>query len=169
MDEDHTSRGYGFITYDAPEDAQSAIVMLQENETNVDCVAVPFKPKDRSDVRKIANNLYVKNYPDSWTDEKLKEVFSAYGTINNLTQKDHDNGKFAFICYLAEDPNDHEYGPVCAYKAMNELHGKDFEDKKLYVQPALNSAKRAEQKLRETIKYKNSKKRCNLYVKNIDP
>jgi hypothetical protein len=28
MDEDHSSRGYGFITYDAPEDAQAAIVML---------------------------------------------------------------------------------------------------------------------------------------------
>jgi len=41
--------------------------------------------------------------------------------------------------------------------------------KKLYVQPALNLCKRQEQKLRETIKYKNSKKRCNLYVKNFDP
>jgi len=30
-------------------------------------------------------------------------------------------------------------------------------------------SKRNEQKLRETIKYKNSKKRCNLYVKNFDP
>jgi polyadenylate-binding protein len=130
---------------------------------------VPFKPKDRSDVRRIANNLYVKNYPDSWTDEKLKEMFSAYGTISNIHQIAHDNGKFAFVCFLSADPNDHEYGPQCAYKAMQELHGKDFEDKKLYVAPALNSAKRAEQKLRETIKYKNSKKRCNLYVKNIDP
>lgn len=28
MDEGHTSRGYGFITYDSPEDAQAAISML---------------------------------------------------------------------------------------------------------------------------------------------
>jgi len=168
MDEDHTSRGYGFITYENPEDAALATKMLQENEENQDCVAVAFKPKDRSDVRRIANNLYVKNYPESWTEEKLREVFTAFGQISMVKEMNHPNGKFAFICFMASDPNDHEYGPKCAYSAISKLHGEVFEEKKLYVQPALNQAKRAEQKLRETIKYKNSKKRCNLYIKNIE-
>jgi len=168
MDEDHTSRGYGFITYENPEDAALATKMLQESEENADCVAVAFKPKDRSDVRRIANNLYVKNYPESWTEEKLREVFAAFGQISMVKEMNHPNGKFAFICFMAVDPNDHEYGPKCAYAAINKLHGEVFEEKKLYVQPALNQAKRAEQKLRETIKYKNSKKRCNLYIKNIE-
>jgi len=47
LDEDHSSRGYGFITYDCPEDAQMAIQMLQESESRADCVAVHYKPKDR--------------------------------------------------------------------------------------------------------------------------
>jgi len=71
---------------------------------------------------------------------------------------------------MSTDPNDHEYGPKHAYYAMSELNGKDMEEgRKLYVSAALSSSKRSEQKLRETIKYKNSKKRCNLYVKNFDP
>merc|ERR1711957_770065 len=45
MDEDHTSRGYGFITYENPEDAALATKMLQENEENQDCVAVAFTPR----------------------------------------------------------------------------------------------------------------------------
>ena len=53
---------------------------------------------------------------------------------------------------------------------MQELNGRDMGNgKKLYVQPALSRFKREEQKVRETIKYKNSKKRCNLYVKNFLP
>ena len=119
-------------------------------------------------MRRIANNLYVKNYPESWTEEKLREMFTSFGQISMVKEMNHPNGKFAFICFMAVDPNDHEYGPKCAYAAISKLHGEVFDEKKLYVQPALNQAKRAEQKLRETIKYKNSKKRCNLYIKNID-
>lgn len=168
MDEDHTSRGYGFITYDNPEDAQHAVEMLQESEQNQDCVAVPYKPKDRSDVRRHANNLYVKNYPDNYSDEDLINLFKDFGRIESLTQINHDNGRFAFVCFLSEDKNDHEYGPKCAHYALTQLNGQDMgDDRKLYVSAALSKFKREEQKVRETIKYKNSKKRCNLYVKNF--
>merc|ERR1712160_69256 len=37
------------------------------------------------------------------------------------------------------------------------------------VKPALAASQRKTELIRETIKYKNSKKRCNLYVKNFDP
>ena len=37
--------------------------------------------------------------------------------------------------------------------------------KKLYVTEALKRTEREAERRRETIKYKNSKKRCNLYVK----
>jgi len=172
MDEDHTSRGYGFITYENPEDATLAVQMLAEKEGVVDqdCIAIAYKPKDRADVRRIANNLYVKNYPDSWTDENLKALFEPFGNIASIVQKPHQNGRFAFVCFMSTDPNDHEYGPKHAYYALTELNGKEIEEgKKLYVSAALSQSKRQEQKLRETIKYKNSKKRCNLYVKNFDP
>jgi polyadenylate-binding protein len=73
------------------------------------------------------------------------------------------------VCFVPEDKNDHQYGPESASKAIEALNGKDMGDgKTLYVKPALSASKRKEELLRETIKYKNSKKRCNLYVKNFD-
>jgi RNA recognition motif-containing protein len=38
---------------------------------------------------------------------------------------------------------------------------------KLYVRHFLNKVQREQEKFQETIRYKNSKKRCNLYVKNF--
>jgi len=40
-------------------------------------------------------------------------------------------------------------------------------DMKLYVRHAVKKRDRSIEKIKETIKYKNSKKRCNLYVKNF--
>jgi polyadenylate-binding protein len=71
---------------------------------------------------------------------------------------------------MSEDKNDHQYGPEKAFEAIEALNGRDMGDgKQLYVKPALAASKRKEELLRETIKYKNSKKRCNLYVKNFEP
>lgn len=38
---------------------------------------------------------------------------------------------------------------------------------KLYVRAAMKAKDREIEKTRETLKYKTSKKRCNLYVKNF--
>jgi len=82
-------------------------------------------------------------------------------------------GNYAFICYGAEDKNDREYGPQCAERAVLELHNADevlgipLQDKKFYVKEALKKPEREAERRRETMKYKNSKKRCNLYVKGF--
>jgi len=38
-----------------------------------DLIAVPYNPKVK---KEGGNNIYVKNFPETWTDEKLREVFS---------------------------------------------------------------------------------------------
>jgi len=48
------------------------------------------------------------------------------------------------------------------------INGQQLPDnKKLYVKEALKKTDREAERLRETIKYKSSKKRCNLYVKGF--
>lgn len=49
----------------------------------------------------------------------------------------------------------------------SEVNGVKLVDKKLYVKEALKKRDREAERLRETIKYKSSKKRCNLYVKGF--
>lgn len=81
-----------------------------------------------------------------------------------------DMGLFGFVCY--EDPADKNHGSEAVGKAVEALNGKDMGEKdgkavKLYVREFLAKDQRNQEKFQEMIRYKNSKKRCNLYVKNF--
>jgi polyadenylate-binding protein len=47
------------------------------------------------------------------------------------------------------------------------MNNKEIDGKNLYVTAALKKSEREKELQHETLKYKNSKKRCNLYVKNF--
>ena len=77
---------------------------------------------------------------------------------------------FAFVCFESPDPNDKEHGIKAAMDAVQNLHGKIIDDHHtLYVKEALKKAERELKKKKEMLRYKKSKKRCNLYVKNFPP
>lgn len=116
----------------------------------------------------LINNVYVKNIPLDWTDDQVKNLFQEFGTIKSLVLRKNDIGQFGFVCY--DDPNqsDFRYGPRCAARAIESLNNKDIsEDHKLYVRYAMKRADREVEKKRDALKYKTSKKRCNLFVKNF--
>jgi RNA recognition motif-containing protein len=116
----------------------------------------------------LNNNVYVKNIPLDKTDAEIKTMFSAYGNIKSLVLLKHEIGQYGFVCY--DDPKgvNKEYGPECAAKAIEALNGKEMGgDLKLYVRHAMKKADRELEKKRDTLRYKTSKKRCNLYVKNF--
>lgn len=71
------------------------------------------------------------------------------------------------IAYFSEDKEDRLSGPAAALKACDDLNGKEIGGKKIYVKPFLSTEARKQEILRDAIKYKNSKKKCNLFVKNI--
>jgi len=52
-------------------------------------------------------------------------------------------------------------------RAVLELNGKQIDGQELYVKEALKKEERQIEKTKEMLRYKNSKKRCNLYVKNF--
>lgn len=130
---------------------------------------VKFAPKSKADLRKVNNNIYVKNLPDEWADEDLRKQFSKFGLIQSTFLSKSAQGPFAFICFGSENLSDREYGPRCATKAIESMNGKVFGDKTLFVGPALKKSEREKELAHETYKYRSSKKRCNLYVKNFAP
>ena len=67
LNEDHSSRGYGFICFDTEEAAESAVEGSKEEELR----ALIFQPKDRRDARKLVNNVYIKNIPSGMTQEEV--------------------------------------------------------------------------------------------------
>ena len=78
-----------------------------------------------------------------------------------------EESKFAFICY--NDPDNHEYGPKCAAEAVQNEHEKTYDGNTFYVKEALKKSDREVEKRKEQLRFKNSKKRCNLYVKKKLP
>jgi polyadenylate-binding protein len=120
-------------------------------------------------MRRAFNNIYVKNFPATWTKEQLEKIFGQYGHILSTHVINNEKGSFAFICYGDPNNKDREYGPKAAMTAVAELNGKTFEGQELYVKEALKKEERQMEKTKEMLRYKNSKKRCNLYVKNFPP
>ena len=170
LNSDHTSRGYGFVCFQEETAAKLALAACNEAEENQ---AIKYQPRDKRDFRRIYNNIYAKNFPQGFTEADVRTLFEKYGRIESLKYEVNEKGSYAFICYNAEDKSDREYGPKCAEAAVNELHNADeingiqLGEKKLYVKEALKKGDREAERIRETIKYKNSKKRCNLYVKGF--
>lgn len=127
-----------------------------------------FEPKDRRQFRKLINNVYVKNIPLTYTDAQIKDMFQAFGNIKSLVLMKNNIGQYGFVCYDDPEGKNKEYGPECAQKAIDGLSGKEMgDDLKLYVRHAMKKSDREIEKKRDTLRYKTSKKRCNLYVKNF--
>ena len=170
LNSDHSSRKYGFVCFQEPAAASAALEAQQNADSNQ---AIKYQPRDKRDFRKIYNNIYAKNFPPDWGEAEVRELFSQYGRIESLHFGRNERGAYAFVCFDSEDRSDREYGPKCAENAVQALNGQDqvngikLVDKKLYVKEALKKRDREAERLRETIKYKSSKKRCNLYVKGF--
>ena len=79
----------------------------------------------------MSKKLYVGNLPFSYTSEKLKELFSPYGAIEEaiiVTFKDSGRSKgFGFVT-LTEDTQ--------AEKAKQDLQNKEVDGRKLFVNDA---------------------------------
>ncbi|RZC04020.1 Polyadenylate-binding protein 8 isoform B [Glycine soja] len=142
-DGDGKSKCFGFVNFENADDAARAVEAL--NGKNFDdkewYVGKAQKKSERENelkqrfeqsMKEAADkyqgaNLYVKNLDDSIGDEKLKELFSPFGTITS--------------CKVMRDPNGLSRGsgfvafstPEEASRALLEMNGKMVVSKPLYV------------------------------------
>lgn len=171
-DEHSSSKGYGFVHFETEEAARSAIEKVNGMLLNGKKVFVGrfMSRKERleilGDKAKKFTNVYIKNIPDQWDDQKLIDMFENYGKIVSARVMAADDGKmkgFGFVSY-----EDHE----AAAKAVDDLNGSELEGKVVYVGRAQKKAERqAELKDKfERIKLEriNRYQGVNLYVKNLD-
>ncbi|CDW85840.1 polyadenylate-binding protein [Stylonychia lemnae] len=175
---DHKSNGYGYVLFKSQELVEKALKLQEEGLIN-EMLITRYQPKDRRDMRKAFNNIYIKNIPAEWKEENLRQLFSKYGHITSLAliqaqipgQPEGTTAPIAFIAFgdPAEKDKDPEIGIKSANTAVNDLHDVVFDGQKLYVQRAMGKEEREQEKKREQLRFKKSKQRCNLYVKNFPP
>jgi len=167
--EKNKSRKYGFASFASKEAAQK---VLERSESEKHVMFHEYNPKSRAEMRKVFNNIIVKGFqqdeakiedPAYLDDRKayLTKIFEKFGKLQsvfvqkvNSTKPDVPNRLLAFVCY--ENPD-------TAAKAVEELHEKEIDGQKLYVSEALKK----QQLAKEIFKFKNAKKRCNLFVKGF--
>lgn len=153
--EDGKSKCFGFVNFESPDDAARAIDEL--NGKNFDGKEwyvgkalkkhereIEFKGRNEPGNKEIVNkheglNLFLKNVDDSIGDEKLKELFSVFGTITSCKIMRDPNGVSkgsGFVAFsTAED----------AYRALLEMNGKLIGGKPLYVAIAQRKEERRAQ------------------------
>ncbi|EFA11220.1 polyadenylate-binding protein 1 isoform X2 [Tribolium castaneum] len=141
--DDGKSKGFGFVAFESPEAAETAVEALNGKEI------IDGKPlyvgraqkkaerqqelKRRFEALKMERlnryqgvNLYVKNLDDTIDDERLRKEFSPFGTITSakVMMEDNRSKGFGFVCFSS---------PEEATKAVTEMNGRIVGSKPLYV------------------------------------
>jgi len=173
QDETGSSKGYGFVHFETEEAANKSIdkvngMLLNGKKVYVGkFISRKDREKEMGEKAKHFTNVYVKNFGEDMTDDKLKEMFEKYGTITSHKVMSKDDGKsrgFGFVAF--EDP-------AAADRAVAELNGKELPDGKImYVGRAQKKAERQTELKRKFEQLKierlNRYQGVNLYVKNLD-
>ncbi|KAH0438979.1 hypothetical protein IEQ34_025989 [Dendrobium chrysotoxum] len=129
------SRGFGFVNYEHHDAAQNAVTELHDMDFHGQklFVARAQKKTEREEElrrsyeaaknEKLSKfegvNLYLKNIPEEFDDERLREEFAPFGTITSCKIMRAPSGisrGFGFVCYSAPDE---------ANKAVAEMNGKN--------------------------------------------
>uniref|UniRef100_M1CCI5 Polyadenylate-binding protein n=2 Tax=Solanum tuberosum TaxID=4113 RepID=M1CCI5_SOLTU len=169
VDSSGQSKGYGFVQFDQDEAAQKAINRLNGMLINDKQVYVGYfirGQERRGTVCDKFTNVYVKNLPESTSDEDLKKLFEKYGTITSALVMTDSSGKsrgFGFVNFETWN---------AAASAVVELNGSSLNEKVLYVGKA---QKKSEREADLRVKFEQERasrfeklKGANLYLKNLD-
>ncbi|KAH3794016.1 ELAV-like protein 3 [Dreissena polymorpha] len=73
------SYGFGFVEYSSPEEAQNAIMSLNGCEIQNKRIKVALARPPGENTK--GANLYVRNVPQHYSEDDLRDIFAQYGTI----------------------------------------------------------------------------------------
>jgi len=141
-DENGHSKGFGFCSFENPDEAEEAVQKLNGFTIGDKQLYVGrFQKKNErlSEIKRKKDaqrqermnkyqgvNLYIKNLDDTIDDERLRKEFSKFGTITSakiMSENGRSKG-FGFVCFSAPDE---------ATKAVTEMNGSIVGSKPLYV------------------------------------
>ncbi|XP_027330417.1 polyadenylate-binding protein 8-like isoform X3 [Abrus precatorius] len=140
---DGKSKCFGFVNFENPDDAAKAVEALNGKKFDDKewYVGKAQKKSEREQelkgrfeqsIKEAADkyqgvNLYLKNLDDTISDEKLKELFSEFGTITSCKVMRDPNGISRGSGFVAFSTTEE------ASRALGEMNGKMIAGKPLYV------------------------------------
>lgn len=142
-DEQGKSKGFAFINYAQPEQAEKAVDEMNNKDINGKTLFVgraqkrqerdvelrqKFEQMKMEQMSKYQGvNLYIKNLDDEIDDDKLRGLFTPFGTITSCVVMKDNKGiskGFGFVCYT---------NPEEATRAVTDMNGKIVGSKPLFV------------------------------------
>ncbi|KAJ7563189.1 hypothetical protein O6H91_03G099800 [Diphasiastrum complanatum] len=142
-DPDGKSKCFGFVNFEHTDDAAKAVESLngrkidekewyvgraQKKSEREAELRAKFEQDRKDKIEKYQGaNLYLKNLDDTFDDEKLKELFQAFGNITSCKVMRDPQGQSrgsGFVAYSA---------PEEASRAVAEMNGRMVGSKPLYV------------------------------------
>uniref|UniRef100_A0A8C1SID1 Polyadenylate-binding protein n=1 Tax=Cyprinus carpio TaxID=7962 RepID=A0A8C1SID1_CYPCA len=170
--DENGSKGYGFVHFETQEAAERAIEKMNGMLLNDRKVFVGrFKSRKEREAElgaraKEFTNVYIKNFGEDMDDDKLKDIFSKYGSAMSIRVMTDENGKsrgFGFVSFERHED---------AQRAVDEMNGKELNGKLIYVGRAQKKVERQTELKRKFEQMKQDRmtryQGVNLYVKNLD-
>ncbi|KAH7523654.1 hypothetical protein FEM48_Zijuj06G0034800 [Ziziphus jujuba var. spinosa] len=151
-DGDGKSKCFGFVNFENADDAAKAVESLngkvfdekewyvgkaqKKSERELELKEQFEQSMKEANDKHQGVNLYVKNLDDSIGDEKLKELFSGFGTITSFKVMRDPSGVSRGSGFVAFSTSEE------ASRALAEMNGKMIVSKPLYVAPAQRKEER---------------------------
>lgn len=142
-DEKGQSKGYGFVHYETKEAAQEAIakvngMMLNDKKVFVgEFMSKRERHEKLGDQQKKFKNVFIKNFGETLSVEKLHDMFGKFGEITSCVVMNDDTGKSKGFGFVAFDSHEAADG------AVDEYDGQEVEGNKITVCRAQKKAERA--------------------------
>jgi len=158
--------GYAYVQFENQQNADECVQQMNNMKMGEKNISVGvFLPKNKRQNPYSKSNLYIKQFPESWKEDKIREfvnsTFGVYGAISSLGVFEDKNIQkmYAFVAFDDQD---------VAQKAYNELNDHEIpeSDDKLYVAYAQDKATRKRTLKAKHMKFKNE---TNLYIKSLKP
>lgn len=146
------SLGYGYVNFQNPADADSALERLNATKLGGQYIRVSRVERDPSKRRAGQNNLVITHLPVQFDIPDLKELFSKYGTIASLHIATDETGKSRGYGHVMFST------PEASKAAIDEVNGMEIGGQKITV-TAYNHTYQEEKK----------KNFSNLYVRDLNP
>ena len=161
------SLGYAYIQFESVENAEAARLKLNESEHFGKPISVGnfVASKNRP---LIKNNVYIKNFPKSWTKEKIETegqlMFGKIGKINSWGISEHKFGEeIKWSMFVAYETQEEAKLAIENYNGM-KLENASEEDSALFVVYSETKTIRVARMKKEMSTAKNL---TNLFLKSL--